>query len=105
MEGDKNLNGNRKGKLILDYLPCVNYAMMCNGISTCIQCVVVNEDTEDWRQVKVAVTGQDILSSEVLLDHVPQGKRLQVKNLRIEPELQELVNITDTFFHYCKRGR
>ena len=96
MEGDKNLNGNRKGKLILDYLPCVNYAMMCNGISTCIQCVVVNEDTEDWRQVRVAVTGQDILSSEVLLDHVPQGKRLQVKNLRIEPELQELVNITES---------
>lgn len=96
MEGDKNLNGKGKGKLILDYLPCVNYAMMCNGISTCIQCVVVNEDTDDWRQVQVAVAGQGLQPCEVLLDHVPQGQRLQVNNFKIEPELQELVNITES---------
>ena len=80
---------------MLDYLPCVNYAMLRNGVATCIQCVVENDDTADWRQVRVDVQGELIQPHEVMLDFIPQGQRMQLKNLKIEPKLDALVNITE----------
>ena len=88
-------NGKRCGKLLFDYLPCVNYAMLRNGVATCIQCVVENEDTTDWRQVRVGVRGEQIKPHEVMLDFIPQGQRIQLNNLKIEPELDALVNSTE----------
>ena len=89
-------NGKRCGKLLFDYLPCVNYAMLRNGVATCIQCVVENEDTTDWRQVRVGVRGEQIKPHEVMLDFIPQGQRIQLDNLKIEPELNALVNSTES---------
>ena len=95
MKGEILRNGKRCGKLLFDYLPCVNYAMLRNGVATCIQCVVENEDTTDWRQVRVGVRGEQIKPHEVMLDFIPQGQRIQLNNLKIEPELDALVNSTE----------
>ena len=95
MKGEILRNGKRCGKLMFDYLPCVNYAMLRNGVATCIQCVVENEDTTDWRQVRVGVRGEQIKPHEVMLDFIPQGQRIQLNNLKIEPELDALVNSTE----------
>ena len=90
------MNGKRKGRLLFDYLPSVNYAMLNNHVETCVQCVVENMDTEDWRQVCISVAGSLIQSTDVMLDHVPQGQRMQVKDLKIMPALQELLNTTES---------
>lgn len=95
MKGEILRNGKRCGKLLFDYLPCVNYTMLRNGVATCIQCVVENEDTTDWRQVRVGVRGEQIKPHEVMLDFIPQGQRIQLNNLKIEPELDALVNSTE----------
>lgn len=95
MKGEILRNGKRCGKLLFDYLPCVNYTMLRNGVATCIQCVVENEDTTDWRQVRVGVRGEQIKPHEVMLDFIPQGQRIQLDNLKIEPELDALVNSTE----------
>ena len=96
MKGEILRNGKRCGKLLFDYLPCVNYTMLRNGVATCIQCVVENEDTTDWRQVRVGVRGEQIKPHEVMLDFIPQGQRIQLDNLKIEPELNALVNSTES---------
>ena len=62
-------NGKRCGKLLFDYLPCV--------------------------QVRVGVRGEQIKPHEVMLDFIPQGQRIQLNNLKIEPELDALVNSTE----------
>ena len=96
MEGEYLMSGKRKGRLLFDYLPSVNYAMLNNHVQTCVQCVVENMDTEDWRQVCISVTGSLIQPTDVMLDHVPQGQRMQVKDLKIMPVLQELLNTTES---------
>lgn len=90
------MKGKRNGKLQFDYLPSINYAMLCNEVHTCIQCVIENQDTEDWHRLCVKVEGELIQPSEVYLEQVPQGQRVQVSNLKIVPSLQELVNITES---------
>lgn len=95
MESFNEITGNYKGKFHLEYLPCINYAMMHNHIPSCNYCELVNEDDFDWNRVKVSVDGSLIRHSEVDIEGISKGSSLQLKTLSIEPEACKLIELTE----------
>ena len=94
------MNGHQGG-LRLDYLPCVNYSMLLNKVNTCTMCEVENHDTTNWQAVKVNVGGEFITPIVRHIDFIEVGQRVQIPELKIEPLLDKLLNMTemvDTIF-------
>ena len=102
MEGDFTFNGKYNGLVHLDYLPCLNYAMFHNGYESCDSFELQNNDDVDWNHVQLIVDGELIQTSEVLIDAIPKRQRLEVKDIKIAPDVTKLVELTervDTFFY------
>ena len=95
MEEYKAITGNYNGKIHLEYLPCINYAMIHNHISSCNFCELVNEDDFDWSVVKVSIDGEFIKHSETVIEIIPSGKSLLIKTLAVEPEVPKLIDLTE----------
>ena len=95
MEEYKAITGNYNGKIHLEYLPCINYAMIHNHISSCNFCELVNEDDFDWNVVKVSIDGEFIKHSETVIEIIPGGKSLLIKTLAVEPEVPKLIDLTE----------
>ena len=88
------MNGHQGG-LRLDYLPCVNYSMLLNKVNTCTMCEVENHDTTNWQAVKVSVGGEFITPIVRHIDFIEVGQRVQIPELKIEPLLDKLLNMTE----------
>ena len=57
-----------KGKIKLDYVPCINYAMVLNKKKTFGKFdVYVDKASQSWRNVNITITGDMILPYHVLL--------------------------------------
>lgn len=95
MENFKEITGEHKGKLHLEYLPCMNYAMVHNYIPSCNYCELINEDDSDWSAVKVSVDGTFIKHSEADVEGISKGSSLQLNTLSIEPEAHKLLELTE----------
>lgn len=102
MDDEYTINAQHNGKVQLEYLPCINYAMIHNHIPACIFCEIINTDNSDWNLVKVIIEGELIKRSEVVIDIIPAGQRLQIKSLEITPQTNKLIEFTEgieTDFH------
>ena len=95
MERELTLRKNKMGRLVFESLPSVNYAMMQNGVQACLRCIVDNQDAADWQQVVVSVGGEMVRRSEVHLDLVPRGTMVEVDSLKVEPELERIIGLTE----------
>ncbi len=95
MGNNNAIAGTFNGNVRLDYLPCINYAMIHNHVLSCSFCELSNSDTADWEHVKVAIDGELIKHSESNLDLIPQGKHVQISNLEISPENTKLTELTE----------
>ena len=94
MDDEQTINAQQNGKVQLEYLPCINYAMIHNHIPACIFCEIINTDNSDWNLVKVIIEGELIKRSEVVIDIIPAGQRLQIKSLEITPQTNKLIEFT-----------
>ena len=95
------LTGTAKGNIELEYLPSVNYAMARAGLKTCVSCVVENCDETDWQDITLQVSGEMIDFSEIHLETITAGSRVQIEQLRIEAKKDVLLSsteATDTVF-------
>ena len=95
------LTGTAKGNIELEYLPSVNYAMARAGLKTCVSCVVENCDETDWQDITLQVSGEMIDFSEIHLETITAGSRVQIEQLRIEAKKDVLLSsteATDTMF-------
>ena len=95
------LTGTAKGNIELEYLPSVNYAMARAGLKTCVSCVVENCDEIDWQDITLQVSGEMIDFSEIHLETITAGSRVQIEQLRIEAKKDVLLSsteATDTMF-------
>lgn len=95
------ITGTAKGSIELEYLPSVNYAMARAGVKTCVSCVVENGDDADWQDVTLQVSGEMIDFSEIHLESIAAGSRVQIEQLRIEAKkdiLLKATEATDTTF-------
>ena len=89
------LTGTAKGSIELEYLPSVNYAMARAGVKTCVSCVVENSDDIDWQDITLQVRGEMIDFSEIHLESVAAGSRVQIEQLRIEAKKDVLLSSTE----------
>ena len=95
MEGEYPISGKRNGRLFFDYLPEINYAMVLNDVATCVRCILQNDDARDWTSVRLSVGGDMIRACEVYMEKISAGQRLQLDNLKIEPDSSKLLTLTE----------
>jgi len=102
MGNDNTITGTFNGTVHLEYLPCINYAMIHNHVPSCNFCELMNSDEVDWNNIKVSIDGELIKHSESILEVIPHGQNIQINNLEISPENGKLIELTegiDTTFH------
>ena len=100
-EKDNNiftLEGNFKGKLCFNYLPCINYAIYNNHIPTCFECAITNFNTFDWKDVTIKIEGADIHAQEVHISQVAAGESVAVNELNITPKTERLIELTEAIY-------
>jgi very-short-patch-repair endonuclease/DNA polymerase III delta prime subunit len=99
----QRFTGNYNGEIELEYLPCVNYAMIHNHIAAFKFCTVKNTDDKDWKMVKLSIDGEYIKSNETIIDTILSGQIIQVNTLKLTTEVNKLIELTegiDTFFNF-----
>lgn len=79
----------------MEYLPCINYAMIHNHVSACNFCEIINNDEIDWKDIKVSLEGDLLKNSECFIDIIPKGQAIQIDNLQILPEIEKLIELTE----------
>lgn len=89
------LDGNHKGTIQMDYHLAVNYALMVNSGKVLQQCLLTNQDTCDWREVKVRIEGQFLQPDTCILDHLQKGQAMHLDTLRILPDIDVLQSLTE----------
>ena len=102
MGNDNTITGTFNGTVHLEYLPCINYAMIHNHVPSCNFCELMNSDEVDWNNIKVSIDGELIKYSESILEIIPPGQNIQINNLEISPESEKLIELTEgieTNFH------
>ena len=102
MGNDNTITGTFNGTVHLEYLPCINYAMIHNHVPSCNFCELMNSDEADWNSIKISIDGELIKHSESILEVIPHGQNIQINNLEISPENGKLIELTegiDTTFH------
>ena len=95
MENDSTITGTFNGTVHLEYLPCINYAMIHNHVSSCNFCELANNDEVDWNHIKVSIDGELIKHSESVLEIIPKGQNVQISSLEISPESGKLIELTE----------
>lgn len=102
MGNDNTITGTFNGTIHLEYLPCINYAMIHNHVPSCNFCELMNNDAADWNRIQISIGGPLIKYSESLLEIIPHGQNVQITNLDISPESGKLIELTegiDTHFN------
>lgn len=102
MGNDNTITGTFNGTVHLEYLPCINYAMIHNHVPSCNFCELMNNDEVDWNHIKVSIDGELIKYSESILEIIPKGQNVQINSLEISPESGKLIELTegiDTHFN------
>lgn len=94
-EEDYLFTGIHNGNIHLDYLPCINYAMVHNHYSAFNSCDLKNNDETDWNNVRIIIDGEMIKRSEVVLDVVPKGQTVQIDTFELEPDVNKLIELTE----------
>ena len=95
MDYISSFNNGHQGGLRLDYLPCVNYSMMLNKVNTCTMCEVENHEHTSWQAVELSVGGEFIKPDVQYVDFIEAGQRVLVPELKIEPLIDKLLNMTE----------
>lgn len=95
MENNNTITGIFNGTVRLEYLPCINYAMIHNHVPSCNFCELMNNDDVDWKHIKISISGELIRHSESILEIIPHGQTIQISNLEISPESEKLIELTE----------
>ena len=96
------IEGNYTGEIQLEYLPCINYAMIHNNIEALKFSTIKNEDGQDWNLVKLSIEGEYIKPSEAIIDTVLAGQSLQVDKLKLTVNANKLIELTEGINSWIK---
>ncbi len=89
------LRGFHQGMIQMDYHLEVNYALIANGGKVLQQCLLINLDVSDWREVKVRIEGQYLQPDTCILDLLQKGQAMHLDTLRILPDVDTLQRLTE----------
>ncbi len=88
-------NASSPVRLSMEYLPCVNYAMMSSGVETCYKFVIENAGERDLNQVLITVRGTCIKEYTHHIDLLRSHQQLQVSGVEIRPDIAQLAQLTE----------
>ena len=89
------LEGRAHGELCFNYLPCINYAIYNNNISTCLECSITNRDNHDWKDVTFRIEGPDIQEQTTHINQITIGETVDISELNIHPNIDKLIELTE----------
>ena len=81
--------------LAMEYLPAVNYSMLAGGVEACYKFELSNTEQRDWHQIVITLRGTLIQEQVQRLELLGAGQTIQVKNIKLLPDIQKLIDITE----------
>ncbi|MBR6963571.1 MAG: DUF4011 domain-containing protein [Prevotella sp.] len=84
-----------KLKVVADFLPRVNYALLHNGVRVLNYCDIENCSGEDLRHVFVSVEGDMLKGCETAVELIPRGQTVHVGGLQLVPDIDALLQLTE----------
>eukprot|EP00825_Cyclidium_porcatum_P012286 TRINITY_DN16407_c0_g1_i2.p2 TRINITY_DN16407_c0_g1~~TRINITY_DN16407_c0_g1_i2.p2 ORF type:complete len:142 (-),score=13.10 TRINITY_DN16407_c0_g1_i2:127-552(-) len=88
-------DGKYSGEVQLEYMPCINYAMMHNHIAILKFCTVKNKDDHDWNMVRIFIHGEYINPAESIIETIQAGQTLKINTLKIIVDANQLIELTE----------
>lgn len=83
------------GELSVDYMPCINYAMMLNDHTAFNEFELTNNSDNDWHNIKISISGDMIEPCILLADCVAKGETVSFDNATILPTARKLIALTE----------
>ena len=65
----------------IDYKPSINYALSASGVKYINSFELHNDEAEDWRELKVSISGELLRSTECRLDLIPAGQTVSIADI------------------------
>lgn len=90
-----HIQGDLRGTICLDYLPCINYAMILNGSRTFTKFELRNDDAEDWEDVEIRLTGDMLETCSMRAPHVAAGGVVNFVEANLMPTTSKLMALTE----------
>lgn len=96
MEKEIRLQGQMQGKLVFDYLPCINYAMILNNNRTFNKFVLRNEGKENWEDVSIQLTGDMFEPCQLNVKMVRANREVDFVEANLMPNTSKLMALTES---------
>lgn len=90
------IQGNRKGKITFDYLPCINYAMILNNNRTFNKFNLKNSDEQSWEDVRILLTGDMFEPCQLDAKRVNKGDVVDFVDANLMPNTSKLMALTES---------
>lgn len=85
-----------KGKIKLDYVPCINYAMVLNKKKTFGKFdVYVDKASQSWRNVNITITGDMILPYQKSVTKLNAGEAISLDDSELIPVATKLMALSE----------
>ena len=85
-----------KGKIKLDYVPCINYAMVLNKKKTFSKFdVYVDKASQSWRNVNITITGDMILPYQKSVTKLNAGEAISLDDSELIPVATKLMALSE----------
>lgn len=85
-----------QGKIELDYMPCLNYALVYNGVKACNRCEVTNDTAAPLRELELSLTGAMFAPCRAGIALVEPGATVRVDDFEIRPDAEQLLKLTES---------
>ena len=95
MEKDILISGSNKGKLSIDYTPCVNYAMVHNQHRAISKLTLRNTSSDTWKNVSVTLSGEIIEEMQEAIQVLKPGKAVSLDEFNLMPVVTILMALTE----------
>ena len=96
MEKEILISGTYHGKLTVDYLPCINYAMMLNDDIAFKKFSIKNDSSHDiWHDVKITLSGDMLEPCQMDVVMLRPGHVVNFESATLMPVASKLMSLTE----------
>lgn len=89
-------SGDWKGTVSVDYIKDANYALARNHCRLLLACIISNDSEEAWHNVELAIDGEMLRRSSIIIDSIASGTRADAsKNAAIDIDPAMLASISE----------
>ena len=96
MEKQVDILGEHRGKVCIEYMPCLNYVMVLNKQQGISKLELRNASAESWHNVSVALSGELIEPCQQNIAFLKHGKTVSIIDFDLRPVLTKLMALTES---------